>query len=126
MNFFERRRILKKISFPDLVPIRVHGHGVNENGKIDIFVPRFNKNVLKRALQTKHRDEFIYIHLDETGTRVWLFIDGISTTGEICIKLTNEFPEKFLSPEETNERVMKFVSLLYQERYITFKQISDK
>ena len=81
---------------------------------------------MKRALQPKKKEEFIRIHLDDIGTAIWLMIDGVKTIREICALLLNEHPEKLNPPEETEERVVKFISRLYQERYITFSEFGDE
>lgn len=125
MNFFQRRKILKKINFLDLVPVRVHEHSVNENGKIDILVPRFTNVYFKRALQTRKKGDYFIIHLDEKGSLIWNMIDGIRNTEEIASILQKEHEEKFQPVDETQTRVTNFLSLLYQERYITFRQIMD-
>jgi len=78
---------------------------------------------MKRAFQTRWRGEIIPIHLDALGSAIWLLIDGKSNVGELCHKLQETGMEGLTDLEETQKRVTKFVSLLYQERYITFHQI---
>jgi hypothetical protein len=95
-----------------------------EDGKVDILMPRFKHPLLKRALQPKWKQEFIRIHLDEMGSAIWLQIDGIINVNEICIRIQAAYPEKLNPPEETEKRVTQFLSLLYQQRYITFLEIT--
>lgn len=123
MNFFQRRKILKKTSYTDLIPVRILESVQNEQGKTDVLVPRFKNEYLKRAMQSKHKGDHIIIHLDETGSIVWNSIDGIMNVSQIIQKISESYPEKFSSADETPVRVMKFISLLYQERYITFRQL---
>ncbi|MGE5425016.1 MAG: hypothetical protein ACM3N9_06610 [Syntrophothermus sp.] len=125
MNFFKRRNILKKTSFMDLIPVKVLDAELNEQGKVDIFVPRFKNDYLKRAFQTKKKGDFFVIHLDENGSLVWSAIDDRMTVEKLAETVYQTHPEKFKDQEDTNDRVRKFISLLYQERYISFRQIID-
>ena len=94
-----------------------------ENGKVDILMPRFKHPVLSRALQPRRKNEIIPIHLDEIGSAIWLGIDGIVTVHEICSKMQVSHSEKLQPPEETEKRITGFLSMLYQQRYITFREI---
>ena len=95
-----------------------------EDGKVDIIMPRFRHNLWKRALQPHWRREVIPIHLDEIGSAIWLLIDGTRNVNELCDHLQAGHHEKLHPHEETERRVTKFLSLLYQQRYITFKEIT--
>jgi len=84
---------------------------------------RFKHPVWKRALQPHWKQEFIRIHLDEIGSAIWLQIDGIINVNEICNRVQASLPEKLNPPGETEKRITQFLSLLYQQRYITFREI---
>jgi hypothetical protein len=119
MNFFERRKVFKNTNALDLVPIRKVEHQIEEGGNITIIIPKFrNDKFAKFALGNRKRH--IFIHLDEIGTFTWLLIDGISNIRVISEKLKDHFGESLL---ESEQRVNKFMSRLYQERYITFRQL---
>ncbi|MGA2824383.1 MAG: PqqD family protein [Bacteroidales bacterium] len=124
MNFFQRRKILKKVNYLDLTPLRQMEFETREDGKVDILMPRFRHPILKRALQPHWKQEFIRIHLDEMGSAIWHQVDGIINVNEICIRVQAAYPEKLNPPEETEKRVTQFLSLLYQQRYITFLEIT--
>lgn len=94
-----------------------------EDGKVDIVMPRFRHHFWKRALQPHWKKEVIPIHLDEIGSAIWLLINGTRNVSELCDHLQADHREKLHPPEETVIRVTKFLSLLYQQRYITFKEI---
>jgi len=125
MNFFQRRKILKKVNFLDLRPVRLMEHEVREDGGITILLPRFKNRVSSSLFQPRSKDRLIYIRLDRFGSRTWLLIDGQSTVSAISGKLLGQSPGELANREETDERVTKFLSLLYQERYITFREIED-
>ena len=123
VNFFQRRKILKKANYLDLTPLRQMEYEVLENGKVDILMPRFKHPVLRRALQPRRKGEIIPIHLDEIGSAIWLCIDGIMHVHEICKSVQASLEKKLQPPEETEKRVTEFLSMLYQQRYITFREI---
>ena len=126
MNFFQRRKFFKKANFLDLRPVRVLGHEKREDGGISLLMPRFKSRVNSALFQLNSKDKFIYIKLDRFGGHTWLLIDGYATVSQICAKLKEQFPEELQPVEETEVRVTNFLSLLYQERYITFREIQDK
>ena len=125
MNFLQRRKILKKVNFLDLTPVRLLSHEVREDGGISILLPRFKKQVASTLLQPPSKDKFIQIKLDRFGSSTWMVIDGQTSVDGISRKLEKEFPEELTGKEETDDRVTKFLSRLYQERYITFREIQD-
>jgi hypothetical protein len=96
---------------------------IREDGKVDILLPRFKHPVLKRALQPHWKQEYIRIHLDEMGSAIWLRVDGTLNVSELCNHLQTAHPEKLHPPQETEKRVTDFLSMLYQQRYITFREI---
>ena len=123
LNFFQRRKILKKANYLDLTPIRMMEFELREEDKVDILMPRFRHPVWKRALQPHWKQEFIRIHLDEIGSAIWLQSDGKIKVHVICEHLQVSHAEKLDPPAETEKRITQFLSLLYQQRYITFSKI---
>lgn len=123
LSFFQRRKILKKVNYLDLTPLRRMEFDVLSDGKVDILMPRFRHPALKRILQPNWKQEVIRIHLDEIGSAIWLYIDGSLKVNEVCSRLQAAYPEKLQPQDETEKRVTQFLSLLYQEKYISFKEI---
>ncbi|MGA3012946.1 MAG: PqqD family protein [Bacteroidales bacterium] len=123
LSFFQRRKILKKVNYLDLTPLRQMEFDVLSDGKVDILMPRFRHPVLKRMLQPNWKQEVIRIHLDEIGSAIWLLIDGSGNVNELCSRLQAAYSEKLQPPDETEKRITQFLSLLYQQKYISFKEI---
>jgi len=123
MNYFQRRRVLKSISANDLIPIRVHGHDV-VNGKVVILAPKFNGRLVHNMFP-RTRQLFYHIKLDIPGSITWENITGDKTVAEIATAVQNQIKEKGQSLEEAESRVNKFMTLLYDWRYITFRQIME-
>ena len=125
MNFFQRRNIFKKVNYLDLRPVRVLNHEMRDDGGINLLMPRFKNRINSALFQPPSKGKTIFIKLDRFGGHAWLLIDGESTVTHICEQLKVLFPEELKPVEETEERVAKFLSLLYQQRYITFREIQD-
>jgi len=123
MNFLERRRILKKTNFLDLTPIRIIEHESREGDLISLLMPRFKNKYWSRMFQPRSKGEFIKIKLDLSGSLTWLLIYGNTSVEKICKKLEEKYPHQFTQTDETEKRVTKFISMLYQQRYITFREI---
>jgi hypothetical protein len=126
MNFFQRRKILKKVNYLDMTPVRTMNFDLKDDGRIDILLPRFENRLLKDALRNSSKGEFIHIHLDEIGSAIWILIDGHKKVNEISDHLNELMPEKLQPAGETVDRVTQFLSRLYQERYISFREIIDE
>ncbi len=122
MNFFQRRRILKGANYLILTPVRIHAHEIGENGRVTLIVPKFKNPALRRWLIPVNKSDHFRIQLDELGSATWLAIDGLSSVSEICSQLQQALGEK-ISPAES--RVTRFLTLLYDQRYITFKELGD-
>lgn len=126
VNFFRRRRILKNANFLDLVPVRMLGHTVRDDDGISLMMPRFRNRYAARILQPRRKDHFIHIRLDRFGSEVWKRIDGTSRVSQIIGGLCERFPAELLPGDDTNKRVTDFFSMLYQQRYISFREIMEK
>ncbi|MFH1160633.1 MAG: hypothetical protein V1733_06780 [bacterium] len=123
VSFFKRRKILKKTSALELIPVRLMECEPREEGKVDILLPRFKNRWLVRAMEPLNRKQFIRIKLDAFGSATWLLIDGKRNVAGISAHLNEDSREKLTSAEETLERVNQFMTMLYQQRFITFQQI---
>jgi hypothetical protein len=126
MNLFQRRKILKKANYLELTPVRVLDHEIREDGKINIMLPRFKNKIAKRMLKPPKKSDHIPIKLDDVGSAIWLMIDGKLRVMEICEQMQSLYPEKMQPVEETEMRVTQFLSLLYQQRYISFREIMER
>lgn len=120
MNFFERRKILKNTNSFDLTPIKLVDHEVEENGFVSLLMPKVYNKLMKIILEPKLKSKFIKIKLDEIGSSVWLSIDNKKNISVIAKELVDKFNDK-IQPVE--ERLPKFFSQLYEQKFITFKEL---
>jgi hypothetical protein len=125
MNFFQRRKILKNTNYLDLTPVRLMKHQPADDGRVDVLLPRLTSRFWREVYRKTPKGEYILIHLDEIGSAIWLMIDGHKKVTEICVELNKTRPGNLQPPEETEIRVTRFLSLLYRERYISFREIID-
>ncbi|MCF8331435.1 MAG: PqqD family protein [Bacteroidales bacterium] len=122
MNIFQRRKILKNINALDLIPVRRHEHDITDENKVVLVVPKFEKNWMRKFFIAPARNDNFKIFLDHTGSKVWLKINGVKTSKDIADELLKEYPDM----EESYDRVLSFISMLYEQRYITFQQLLRK
>jgi hypothetical protein len=123
MNFLQRRRILKKANFLHLTPVRMMDYRVNNDGKVDILLPRFRSKFWKDVYRKSTKGEFIYIHLDATGSVIWQQINGETSVENICSGIWEKEQASKNYSEDFQKRVTQFLSVLYQQKYISFKEI---
>jgi hypothetical protein len=122
LNFFQRRKILKKLNYLEVVPVAKVGHETDEKGLVILLVPKFSNEKFNNFM-FKNRTRHFKIHLDELGSSVWMQIDGLRKVGDIVHNL-NEAKEGGLPDAEM--RVTKFMTILYETRYISFREIEEK
>ena len=123
MNLIRRRKILKRTNALDLVPVRVVGHAV-EQGKVVLLVPKFKSKFIHRLFPLTEQ-MFFRIRLDDNGTRVWNEINGEFSNWQLVLRISDsgKTNEEF---QDTQDRFLKFISLLYEREYISFRQLLIK
>ncbi len=118
-NFFERRKIFKNSNYLDLTPVLIFKSEESEDGLVTILIPRFKNNFMNKYI-VREKARYIYLKLDELGSATWKEIDGSRNVGQICEQLKEKLGDKIA---HTEERVTKFLSILYNNRHITFREI---
>lgn len=123
MNFRQRRKVLKKISAMDLIPVNSRGFEMEED-KVVVLVPKF-ENKIYHLFSPRLARLFYRIKLDELGSESWLAIDGLRNVGEICDYLKQNNSKEDEKIDEIEERLSKYMTMLYERRFISFKQIME-
>jgi hypothetical protein len=118
---FKHKRFLKEANYLALRPVAHHRHETNEEGNLFVIVPKFKNKWLIKFLVPPGKSPHFRIKLDEQGSAVWKCIDGKRNVEEICKMVTQQLGEK-IQPAE--ERVTKFLSLLYKQGFITFAELT--
>jgi hypothetical protein len=124
MNFFKRRRFLKRANLLDLTPVRMFTHETDDSGKVVLLIKKFRSAGLSRfALGSK--SPVLRIKLDETGSEVWKNIDGVSNVATLLERLNtiwSDSPEKAV---EMERRLAGFLSIMYDNRYIGYRELGS-
>ena len=120
MNIFKRRKILKHTNALELVPVKILSHA-EEEGRVVIYVPKFESRIIHTLFPVTEK-MFFRIKLDENGTKVWNAINGNRSVAKIAAML---FSFDYLAGESSDaqNRLLKFISLLYEKEYISFRQL---
>jgi hypothetical protein len=107
-----------------MIPVRKIIEFNEEDGKIDLLIPKFKHLTFLYNLFPKSKH--FKIHLDDLGSQVWRLIDGKRTVQEVC-SLLNEFLVRNEKPSaQIEERVTKFLSDLYRNGFINFNGVSPQ
>lgn len=125
LNFFQRRKILRNAKQMELRPVRLRDHQFTKDGNICLIVPKFQKRWMRDFFISGRRKKHITIYLDELGTATWLEIDGEKNIQQISDRLKEKMGEKIQPLDEVEDRVTKFLSQLYEQRYITFRELQE-
>ncbi len=120
-GFFERRRVFKNANFLKLTPLRQEQHETDNQGAVVVLIPKFRGWLSARLLQPLVRQPYIKLSLDELGSATWLLCNGNNTVEDICSKLKVRFGDQ-IHPAE--DRVTTFLSRLYKDKIITFREIT--
>jgi hypothetical protein len=121
LSFSQRRKILKKANYLDLHPLRLHNHEISDDNFINVIIPKFKNKIIVQYIVPKMKSPDIKLKLDEIGSATWLLMDGIKDVREISKLLLEKFGDKI---EPVNQRLTKFLTGLYEQRLITFKEIN--
>ncbi len=122
MKLFRTKSEPLKINYLELTPVRVAEFEQNED-KVIILIPKFETPVFRKILIPPHKKENIHIKLDEIGSTLWLLIDGETKVSDLCSTMNEKFQEK-IQPVE--ERVTYFLTQLYDNKYIKFKEVATR
>jgi len=120
MALFKNKKDSENLNLYEMTPLRNYTHQENDNGLIDVLVPRFTDKFFGKLLMPRLKNKYIKANLDEIGTQTWLLIDGNTQVGEICEKLQSKFGEAI---EPAADRLTLFIQQLYRNGFITFKEI---
>ncbi len=122
-NLWKRRRILKRINFLDLTPVRQVEATEHGNDLVMLIIPKFRKKWLSDFMIAPAKKKNFHVRLDLLGSTVWRNIDGVANVEEITTRTAGKHPELFESGEDVFARVTKFLTILYEQRYIIFREI---
>lgn len=122
MDFFRRRKILKDKNYLDLTPVRKVEYE-QEGNLVTLLIPKFTSAFAVKFIVPRMKSRYIKLKLDELGSASWLEIDDNTNVGELCNRLRNKLGDKI---EPVEERLTRFLTRLYMEKIISFKEIEGE
>ena len=120
---FFRKKTDSSINYLELTPLRNYDYVIEENGLVSVFVPKFDIKWIDAIMSRIIKSRSFKTKLDEFGTETWLEMDGNKSVQLISEHLSKKFGER-INP--VNERLTNFLSQLYKNNFITFKEINTK
>lgn len=114
-----RNKKTNKLNILNLTPKRLLDYEVNNDGLINVLVPRFKNHFLQK-LAFQKRTPYIKANLDKIGSITWELIDGKRTSADIANLLTEKYGEEL---KQVYERIGIFLQKLNQNNFITFIEI---
>jgi hypothetical protein len=121
LSFKERKKILKNTNTLDLTPVRIHSDEKSEQGLVTIIVPKFKNEIAKKYIVPRLKSDVFKFNLDELGSAVWMNIDGEKDVQQIIRNVSSQFGDEL---EQSEERIIKFIFQLYEQKLISFKEIN--
>jgi hypothetical protein len=120
LTYFKRRKYLRKANALELTPITRLQSETGVDGLVTVFIPKFKNKRVASFVLPGTKSNIIRLKLDVNGSKVWNAIDGSSNIADISRMLKEKSTDDFPQAEE---RVAKFLLRIYQDRFITFKEI---
>jgi len=86
----------------------------NEEGLVEIKVPKFTSNFGKSFCKVIRRDDHFNAKMDKMGSLVWTNCDGNKSVGDILKILKKEFPKE----KDIDNRLFLFLQQMHSLNYI--------
>jgi hypothetical protein len=115
------KQISPDINYLDLTPYPLITHQIEENALVTLLIPRYTSKFWARFYKPPANRQYMRLNLDHFGSAAWGLIDRHRKVGEICSELLLQFGDQ-IQPVE--QRVTKFLSQLYVNKYITFREFN--
>lgn len=120
LSFNERKKILKSVNTLDLTPIRLYSEEKDKDELVTVIVPKFKNKFAVKYISPKLKSDIFKIKFDKFGSDVWLRMDGKTKVDKIIKELKREFGNEI---QQEEERTVKFIFQLYEQGFISFKEL---
>ena len=121
LSFKERKKILKSVNTLDLTPIKLYSEEVDNDELVTVIIPKFKNKIVVKLVSPKLKSDHFKIKLDKFGSTVWSKINGKTKVDQIIKDLKKKFGDEI---KEEHKRTTKFIFQLYEQGFITFKEIN--
>ena len=120
LSFNERKKILKSVNTLDLTPIKLYSEEANKDELVTVIVPKFKNKIAVKLVSPRLKSDHFKIKLDKFGSAVWSKLNGKTKVDQIIKELKKKFGDEI---QEENERTIKFIFQLYEQGFISFKEL---
>jgi hypothetical protein len=121
LTFKERKNILKSANTLDLTPSRIYSEVKDDDNMVTVIIPKFKNKIVVKLVSPKLKSDHFKVKLDKFGSAVWLKINGKTRVDQIIKDVKKMFGDEI---EEETERITKYISQLYTQGFITFKELN--
>jgi hypothetical protein len=121
LSFKERKKILKSVNTLDLTPIKLYSEQKDKDELVTVIIPKFKNKFALRFISPNLKSDHFNIKLDKFGSSVWLMMNGKIKVDQIVKNLKSEFGDALQNEEE---RTAKFIFQLYEQGFISFKELN--
>lgn len=122
-SFYERKKILKSVNTLDLTPIRLYSEEESNDDLVTVIIPKFKNKLAVKYISPKLKSDHFKIKLDKFGSAVWQMINGKIKVDQIIKNLKKKFGDDI---EQEHERTTKFIFQLYEQGFISFKELNQR
>jgi hypothetical protein len=121
--YSKQLKILKTTNVLELVPVKTVEYEVSAEGRVSLIIPRFRNTLLIKMFTGERIGRNFRFMLDETGSQVWLNIEGTKNIETILNETREYFELRGIPFENAEERIAAFFNRLYREDCVSFKQL---
>ena len=123
LSFTQRKKILKSVNTLDLTPIKLYSEEKTDEDLMTVIVPKFKNKLAVKYISPKLKSGHFKIKLDKFGSAVWQMMNGRIKVDQIIKNLKKKFGDDI---EEEQERTTKFIFQLYEQGFISFKELNQR
>jgi len=120
LKIFGRKKELAKANMLELTPYKFYGQEIDQDGNMIVLIPKFTNKYMVKFLLPKMKSKYFKLKLDKLGSGVWGMINGENKIKFIAEELIKMYGDEI---QPVYERLPKFVSMLYQNKLISFKEV---
>ena len=121
LSFNERKKILKSANTLEMTPFKIYSDEKNDDELVTVIIPKFKNKIAVKLFSPRLKSDHFKVKLDKFGSAVWLKINGKTKVDQIIKDVKKKFGDEI---EEEVERITKYISQLYTQGFITFKELN--
>lgn len=117
-----KKKELPEVNLLELIPERLVEYETAEDGLITILAPRFKSRIMKRLLESRLKNRYLKLKLDEIGSTAWALCDGSTCVRDIGAAMKERFGE---TVEPCYDRLAMFFTQLEHSGFIRYSNLEE-